>query len=77
MKIEDSIRMCAFSMNLRRLADKKDVTQREVAKKIYVTDIRAKKLFSGMVWPTPVETVNILIYFDCKPSELFGTGEKQ
>ena len=61
-----------FQRNLKRLTEEKGVTLRELAEKIGISDVRMNKLMNEETPVRPVEITNLLIYFDCKPSELFG-----
>ena len=64
--------MNVFPENLKRFAEEKDVTLREVAEKIGVSDVRMCKLLEEDAPLRPFEIINLLLYFDCKPTELFG-----
>ena len=65
-----------FQENLKRMMSEKDITLRELAEKIAVSDVRMCKIATGDVELRPLEVVNMLIYFDCKYTELFGRSEK-
>ena len=60
----------AFTGNLRRLMKERDLTQRELAEKIGVTDIRMAKLVTGEREPKPMEIANLEIVFHCTAEEL-------
>ena len=64
--------MKRFPENLKRFAEEKDVTLREIAEKICVSDVRMQKIVDNETPLRPIEITNLLLYFDCKPSELFG-----
>lgn len=64
--------MNVFSENLKKLAVEKGVTLREIEKKIGVSDVRMCKIMEDQAPLRPMEIVNLLLYFDCKPTELFG-----
>ena len=61
-----------FQKNIKRLAEEKGVTWREIAAAIYVSEVRMYRLVNGEREATPVETLNLLHFFNCKPSELLG-----
>ena len=61
-----------FQRNLKRLLEEKGITERELAEKIGISDVRMNKLMNEESPVRPYEIANLLIYFDCKPSELFG-----
>ena len=65
-----------FQKNLKRFMEEKNITQRELAEKIAVSDVRMCKIATGDVELKPLEVLNMLIYFDCKYTELFGSSEK-
>lgn len=61
--------------NIKRFAEEKDITLRELAEKIGISDIRMTKITEDEKTPLrPMEILNLLLYFDCKPSELFGNA---
>ena len=64
--------MNVFPEKLQRFAEEKDVTLREIAEKIGVSDVRMCKIAEGKTPLRPIEIINMLLYFDCKPTELFG-----
>jgi len=66
--------MNVFSENLKRFAEEKDITLRELAEKIGVSDVRMCKLLEKDTPLRPLEIINLLLYFDCKPTELFGNA---
>ena len=66
--------MNVFSENLKRFAEEKDITLRELAEKICVSDVRMCKLMEKDTPLKPLEIINLLLYFDCKPTELFGNA---
>ena len=61
-----------FQKNLKRFMEEKDITQRELAEIIGVSDVRMNKIMTEEVPLRPLEIVNMLLYFDCKQTELFG-----
>lgn len=65
-----------FRENLKRMMSEKDITLRELAEKIAVSDVRMCKIATGDVELRPLEVLNMLIYFDCKYTEIFGRSEK-
>ena len=65
-----------FRENLKRMMSEKDITLRELAEIIGVSDVRMCKIATGDVALRPLEILNMLIYFDCKYTELFGSSEK-
>ena len=64
--------MDVFAENLKRFLEEKGVTKREFAKKIGVSEIRLYRLMDDKTPLHPIEALNMLLYFDCKPTELFG-----
>lgn len=64
--------MNVFAENLKRFAEEKDVTLREIAEKIGVSDVRMCKIMEDQAPLRPIEIIDLLLYFDCKPTELFG-----
>lgn len=58
--------------HIKRFAEQKDITLRELAEKIGVSDIRMIKIANDQRPVGPIEALNLLLFFDCKPSELFG-----
>ena len=61
--------------NIKRFAEEKNITLRELAEKICISDIRMTKITEDENTPLrPMETLSLLLYFDCKPSELFGNA---
>ena len=64
--------MNVFSNNLKRFAEEKDVTLREIAEKIGVSDVRMCKISEGNTPLRPIEILNLVLFFDCKPTELLG-----
>ena len=64
--------MNVFPENLKKFAEEKEVTLREVAEKIGVSDVRMCKIMEDQIPLRPMEIINLLLYFDCKPTELFG-----
>lgn len=46
----------------------------ELAEKIGISNNRMLKIANEETPLRPIETLNLLIYFDCKPSELFGNA---
>ena len=61
-----------FRKNLKRMMSEKDITLREFAEIIGVSDVRMCKIMTQDVPLRPMEILNMLIYFDCKQTELFG-----
>ena len=61
-----------FQENLKRMMSEKDITLRELAEIIGVSDVRMCKIMTQDVPLRPMEVLNMLIYFDCKQTELFG-----
>ena len=61
-----------FQKKLKRFMEEKDITQRELAEKIAVSDVRMSKIMNEDVPLRPLEILNMLLYFDCKPTELLG-----
>ena len=61
-----------FQKNLKRFMEEKDITQRELAHLIGVSDVRMSKIMTEDVPLRPLEILNMLLYFDCKKTELFG-----
>ena len=61
-----------FQKNLKRFMEEKDITQRELAEIIGVSDVRMSKIMTQDVSLRPLEILNMLIYFDCKQTELLG-----
>lgn len=60
---------------IRRFAEeKKGISLMELAEKIGISNIRMLKIANEETPLRPIETLNLLIYFDCKPSELFGNA---
>ena len=58
--------------NIRRMAAEKGITLKELAKKVGIPDVRMMKIMNTDTQLRLIEIVNLLIYFDCKPSELYG-----
>jgi DNA-binding Xre family transcriptional regulator len=61
--------------NITKLADKKGITLRELAETIRVSDVRMVKIANEQAPLKPIETLNLLIFFDCKPSDLLGRSD--
>ena len=52
------------------LMEEKDITQRELAEAIGVSDVRMSLIASGKKEMKPLEMLNLMMFFDCKPSDL-------
>lgn len=61
-----------FHKNLKRFMEERNVTQRELAQIIGVSDVRMNKIATEEVPLRPLEVLNMLLYFDCKQTDLFG-----
>ena len=61
-----------FRENLKRMMSEKDISLRELAEIIGISDVRMCKIATEDVVLRPLEVLNMLIYFDCKHTELFG-----
>jgi len=61
-----------FKKNLERLMKEKNITQIEFARKIGVSEERMNKIINTDSPLRPLEILNMLIFFDCKQTELFG-----
>ena len=64
--------MNVFHENLKRMASDKDMTLREIAEKIGVSDVRMSKIADKETPLRPLEILNLLLLFDCKPTDLLG-----
>ena len=63
-----------FKKNLERLMKEKNITQIEFARKIGVSEERMNKIINTDIPLRPLEILNMLIFFDCKQTELFGNS---
>lgn len=63
-----------FKKNLERLMKEKNITQIEFARKIGVSEERMNKIINSDIPLRPLEILNMLIFFDCKQTELFGNS---
>ena len=59
--------------NLKRFMEEKDITQIELAYIIGVSSVRMSRIVNDdNVQLRPLEILNLLLYFDCKQTDLFG-----
>ena len=54
------------------MASENDMTLREIAEKIGVSDVRMHKIADYKTPLRPIEILNMLLLFNCRPTDLLG-----